>query len=135
MYFEKCSQCGFQFDADSPFDRKAHRVRCRAVEKARKKFGLVMTSDEREQAKKEAWPTVEDSSVDLYDRVKAAKTILRAWYSSDLAACNWDLKFDKFQKWARAFLHREGWQVFPSEVWRQLTKTYPPPRLIKKRVG
>lgn len=125
MYFVKCNLCGFRYDNNSSFDRKAHLKRCRAVEKVRRKFGFWVTGsyEERERIKQAAWITLDDDKADLYEKLAAAKKILQCWFSRSLAETDWSLKHPDFTKWAANFLRTEH-NIFPGEIMDHLIRAY-----------
>lgn len=135
MNIVRCDLCGFRYDESNSIDRKAHQARCRAVEKAKRKFGeqLEPVYSRREQVKKENWILVDNNAGELGERAIAAKKILWMWFSRSVAESGWSLRHPNFQKWSGSFLQSEK-SVFPSEIYKALVRMYPG-RAARRKVG
>jgi len=132
----KCSLCGMVYVEGNKLDEQQHRQHCRQVERCKRKFGYWLEADytARERVKQENWPAVNDSNADLASRIAATKEILKMWFSRSVGESGWSLTHPEFRKWTGMFLQNER-TVFPSEVFNQLVKIYPAPRLRKRKAG
>lgn len=119
----KCSVCGFNYEL--PTDKEEHKEYHKKYLKAVEKYGFCYHYREREKMKRQAYSVIKNNVAPFQDKLKAAKVILKAYFSRSLEGNDFNLNHPLFPEYASMLLNQTNTEKsMPMQVYKALVEEY-----------